>query len=77
MHIAGAGHELGLTQLQGQALRIHLAGVVEHLPRLAVAALLEVVLDERFQLHEVEKVEALDATMDSYRSTIPAISRAS
>ena len=55
LDIAGAGHELGLAQLEGQALRIHLAGIVEHLPRLAVAALLEVVLDERFQLHEVEK----------------------
>ena len=38
LDIAGAGHELGLAQLEGQALRIHLAGVVEHLPRLAAAA---------------------------------------
>ena len=55
LDIASAGHELCLAQLEGQALRINLAGIMEHLPRLAVATLLKVVLDERLQLHEVEK----------------------
>ena len=51
LNIAGAGHELGLAQLEGQALWIHFAGIVEHLPRLTVAA--RVLIVEFLVVHQL------------------------
>ena len=55
LDIAGTCHHLRLAELERQAFRVHLPGVLQDLAGLAVPPGLEVVLDERLQFHEVEK----------------------